>query len=102
MSSADLDTVRTLAGLARLALSDEELARYQGDLARILAAFETLARHEGVTLADPRTCSSPSPEPGRTRADRPLPSLPPEVILAPAPAQEENFFLVPKTVGGER
>lgn len=95
MSSADLDTVRALAALARLALADEELARLQADLARILAAFEVLARHEGGALAPPVDAA------GRTRADRAVPSLEPGVLLASAPAQEEGFFLVPKTVGGE-
>jgi aspartyl-tRNA(Asn)/glutamyl-tRNA(Gln) amidotransferase subunit C len=95
VSSADIDTVRALARLARLALAEGELVRFQGDLDRILEAFSVLARHPGA---------SPAPsadEPARTRADRPVPSLGAEVLLAGAPAQADGFFLVPKTVGGE-
>lgn len=96
MSTADLDTLRALARLARLALTDEELQRFQADLGRILTAFEVLARHDAPQPA------AGAPEPGRMRTDRPLPSLAEAELLAMAPAHEDGFYLVPKTVGGER
>jgi aspartyl/glutamyl-tRNA(Asn/Gln) amidotransferase C subunit len=88
--------VGALANLARLALADGELARLQTDLARILAAFERLAESQEVVAAPAEPVST------RARADRPLPSLAPDVLLASAPAHAEGFFLVPKTIGGEQ
>lgn len=93
MSSVDLETLRTLAALARLAPSDAELTRLQADLARILEAFEALERAAGARPDEPT--------PTRTRADRPVPALEPEAFLAAAPAHEDGFFVVPRTVGGE-
>lgn len=96
MSSADLETVRALAALARLELSDAELSLLHADLARILAHFEVLARHEEPTAPLPFEGAA------RVRQDQPVPSRIQEAILASAPEAEEGFFLVPKTVGGER
>lgn len=97
MSSTDLEAVRGLAGLARLALTPEELARHAPELERILEAFQVLAGHATRAPAPPAHT-----EAGRPREDRPLPSLPTSELLAAAPASADGFFVVPKTVGGER
>lgn len=97
MTGTDLTTVRELAGLARLALDEEELARLAPELERILLAFTVLARH-----ARPSTPDGLDPRPGRLRGDEPVPSLARETLLASASTSEEGFFVVPKTVGGER
>ena len=93
MSSVDLETLRTLATLARLTPSDAELTHLAADLGRILEAFEALAQAPGTRPDEP--------PPTRTRADRPVPALDPEAFLAAAPAHEGGFFVVPRTVGGE-
>ena len=101
MPTTDIETLRELARLARLELTEEELARLAPELGRILAAFEVLGRHAARSEPDPA-------EPGaaargvRTRAAEPLPSLRREELLASAPRSQDGFFVVPKTVGGER
>jgi len=101
MSATDPESLRTLANLARLELGEDELRAFAPELERILAAFEVLARHAPA----PAVASPASPgrtRPGHTREDEPLPSLPRERLLGAAPAREDGFFVVPKTVGGVR
>jgi aspartyl-tRNA(Asn)/glutamyl-tRNA(Gln) amidotransferase subunit C len=107
MSATDPESLRTLANLARLELGEDELRAFAPELERILAAFEVLARH--TPAADRARPAAASPgkssghaRPGHTREDEPLPSLPRERLLAAAPASEDGFFVVPKTVGGAR
>jgi len=94
MSEADLLRLRHVAALARLELTPAEEARFAPELARILAAFEELARHA------PPAAPAPFEPAARTRPDVPQPSLAPTEFLPAAPASEEGFFLVPRTVGG--
>ena len=94
MSDVDLERLRRVASLARLELDPDEEARLAPELARILAAFEELARRA------PPPASAPAEPLPRTRPDVPQPSLRPEQFLPAAPASEDGFFLVPKTVGG--
>lgn len=91
---ADLLRLRRVAALARLELAPDEEARLAPELARILAAFEALAR------CAPAPAPSPFEPAPRTRPDVPQPSLAPAEFLPAAPATEDGFFLVPKTVGG--
>lgn len=86
------EEVRHIAELARLALSDEELARYQGQLSTILEHFERL--QELDTEAIPPTATV-LPLRSVMRADEPRPPSPRESILANAPATEEGCFKVP-------
>jgi aspartyl-tRNA(Asn)/glutamyl-tRNA(Gln) amidotransferase subunit C len=95
MSPTDLASVRALADLARLALPDEQLARHAPELERILAAFRVLGAHALQPGEEPRAA-----KPGTAREDEPLPSLARAALLAGAPAVEDGFFVVPKTVGG--
>ena len=99
-STTDLETVRALAGLARLELSAEELARFAPELERILTAFEVLARHApGARPAPAATLALPQPAVARTREDVPVPCLERDVLLASASTSTDGFFVVPKTVG---
>jgi aspartyl-tRNA(Asn)/glutamyl-tRNA(Gln) amidotransferase subunit C len=91
------EEVRELALLARLRLSDDEVARMTGDLAAILdyvAALGDLdtAKIEPMTHAVPFDCP--------LRADDARPSLPLEDALANAPRREASFFQVPRIVPG--
>jgi aspartyl-tRNA(Asn)/glutamyl-tRNA(Gln) amidotransferase subunit C len=102
-TTTDLETVRALAQLARLELSEEELQRFAPELERILEAFEVLARPTpGTARASSATPALPKPAVARTREDVPMQSLEREALLSSASASEDGFFVVPKTVGNER
>ena len=95
MAGTDVETVRELA---RLALTEEELARLAPELGRVLGAFEALARAQtsdgsAEPAAEPRAAGG-----ARPRRDEPQPSLPRDTLLAAAPASADGFFVVPKTV----
>ncbi len=92
-----IDLVR-LAELARLSLSAEEQGALLPQLARILAQ---LAELEAVPLDDTPAMVRAGASSGIARADEPQPSLPREALLARAPKPEDDFYSVPKTVGGE-
>jgi len=99
----DLESLRRLAQLARLELSEEELSSFAPELERILEAFEVLARPTpGAARASRATPALPMPAVARTREDVPVPSLERDELLASASASEDGFFVVPKTVGNER
>ena len=104
MAATDVQTLRELARLARLALTEEDLARLAPELGRILAAFEVLGRHVSPAASEPDP-AAPTCRAGasvtRARGDEPLPSLPRDVLLAAASASADGFFVVPKTVGSE-
>ncbi len=90
----DAARVRRIAELARLELSEEEVARMTGELARIVAyvgQLEELAL-DGV----PPTAHAVSELP--LRDDEPAPSLDPEVVLREAPRAVDGAFAVPTFV----
>jgi aspartyl-tRNA(Asn)/glutamyl-tRNA(Gln) amidotransferase subunit C len=89
------DEVRELALLARLRLSDDEVARMAGDLDAILDYVDALG---GVDTAavEPMTHAVPFDCP--MRADEATPALPIEEALANAPRREGSFFQVPRIV----
>ena len=86
------EQVEHIAQLARLALSEEEKALYQGQLSAILDYFERL--QELDTEAIPPTATV-LPLRSVMREDEPKPSSPREDILANAPAAEDGCFEVP-------
>jgi aspartyl-tRNA(Asn)/glutamyl-tRNA(Gln) amidotransferase subunit C len=93
--SVDETTVRRVARLARIAVTDEEARRLQGELNGILAWVEQL-REVDVEGVEPMTSVV-----GTTMKKRPdvvTDGGYPERILANAPASEGNFFVVPKVV----
>ncbi|MGZ4397284.1 MAG: Asp-tRNA(Asn)/Glu-tRNA(Gln) amidotransferase subunit GatC [Gaiellaceae bacterium] len=92
------DQVLHVAKLARLALSDEELERFQGQLSAILEAVGTVAE---LDLRDVPPTSHPLSIVNVVAADEPRESLPRERALANAPASEAGAFRVP-AAGGER
>ncbi len=97
MSRITAEEVRELALLARLALSDEEVARMTGDLAAILNYVDAL-RELDTAGVDPMTHAVPFDCP--LREDRVAPSLSVDEALANAPRREANFFQVPRIVPG--
>jgi aspartyl-tRNA(Asn)/glutamyl-tRNA(Gln) amidotransferase subunit C len=93
--SVDLHTVKRVARLARIAVSDEEASRMTGELNTILGFVEQLGEVD-VSGVEPMT--SVTPMEMRKRQDAVTDGNKAADIVANAPATEENFFLVPKVV----
>ena len=93
MSSLSRDDVAHLAGLARIDLSEAELDRMVGELGVIL---ESVAKVQEVAAQDIEPMSHPMPITNVTRPDEVRPSLGADVVLAGAPAQEQQRFAVPR------
>lgn len=93
----DID-IAHVARLARIALSEEELARYRTQLGVILdhAAQVQALPTEGV----PPT-SHPLDMVNAFRADEVRPSLPHEAVLAQAPDAIDGYFRVPPALDTE-
>jgi aspartyl-tRNA(Asn)/glutamyl-tRNA(Gln) amidotransferase subunit C len=85
------DDVVHIARLARVALSDEEVARYAQQLSGILDHFAALA---AVPTDGVEPTAHPLPLSNVMRADEVAPSLPRSAVLANAPAQEDGHFRV--------
>jgi aspartyl-tRNA(Asn)/glutamyl-tRNA(Gln) amidotransferase subunit C len=86
------EEVEHVARLARLALTEEELARFQEQLSAILDA---VAKVSELDLSDVEPTSHPLEVSNVWAADEPHPCLDPEEALANAPDREGNFFRVP-------
>jgi len=88
--------VARLAALARIDLSDEELARLAPQLDVIL---QSVAQVTEVAGDDVPPMSHALPLTNVFRADEVRPSLPVDSVLAAAPAVEDNRFRVPRILG---
>jgi aspartyl-tRNA(Asn)/glutamyl-tRNA(Gln) amidotransferase subunit C len=93
--SVDIETVRRVARLARIAVTTEEAERMSGELNHILGFVEQLNEVD-VTGVEPMT--SVIPMAIKERQDVVTDGGKPADIVANAPATAENFFLVPKVV----
>jgi aspartyl-tRNA(Asn)/glutamyl-tRNA(Gln) amidotransferase subunit C len=93
--SVDLATVKRVARLARLAVSEEDAARMTGELNGILGFVEQLDEVD-VTGIEPMT--SVTPMAMKKRADAVTDGNKADAIVANAPATDRNFFQVPKVV----
>jgi aspartyl-tRNA(Asn)/glutamyl-tRNA(Gln) amidotransferase subunit C len=87
--------VRETALLARLQLSDEEVARMTGELDAILGYMETLAK---LDVSDVPPTAHAVPMELRLRDDELGPQLPADLALADAPRRHEDLFEVPKII----
>jgi len=94
MSQSHID-VRYVANLARLELSDEEVAIFQPQLEAILRNVETLS---ALDVTGIETSAHTSAVFGRMREDVPHQSLPPAAVLQNAPDQAQGQIRVPKVV----
>ena len=92
------DDVAALARLARIDLTDAELAHLAPQLDGILAS---VAEVSDVAVADVPPTSHPLPIDNVLRADEVQPSLDREVVLAGAPASEQDRFRVPRILDEE-
>ena len=93
--SVDIETVRRVARLARIAVTAEEAERMSGELNQILGFVEQLNEVD-VSGVEPMT--SVIPMDIKKRPDIVTDGGKPADIVADAPATAENFFLVPKVV----
>jgi aspartyl-tRNA(Asn)/glutamyl-tRNA(Gln) amidotransferase subunit C len=86
------DQVLHVARLARLDLSEEEVARLQEQLSAILDAVSKVSE---LDLADVPPTSHPLDLVNVLRADEPRPSLSLDDVFANAPEREGDAFRVP-------
>ena len=87
--------VRHVATLARLALSDEEIATMRSELDAILRYMDELSALD-VDDVEPTFHAVPMEAP--LREDLPVPSLTRDEALAGAPKSEDGAFAVPKVL----
>jgi aspartyl-tRNA(Asn)/glutamyl-tRNA(Gln) amidotransferase subunit C len=92
------DDVAELARLARIELTQDELAHLAPQLDAILEAVATVSE---VAADDIPPTSHPLPLENVSRPDVVRPSLPREVVLAGAPAAEDDRFRVPRILDEE-
>ena len=93
--SVDLQTVKRVARLARIAVSEEDAERMTGELNAILGFVEQLNEVD-VSGVEPMT--SVPPMAMKKRADVVTDGGKADDIVANAPAREDHFFVVPKVV----
>ncbi len=93
--SVDQDTVRRIARLARIAVSDDDVPHLQGELNAILAFVEQLGE---VDVTDVEPMTSVTPMAMKMREDGVTDGGKAADVTANAPATEDGFFLVPKVV----
>ena len=93
--SVDLATVKRVARLARIAVSEEEANRMTGELNGILGFVEQLSE---VNVEGVEPMTSVTPMAMRKREDAVTDGSKADDIVANAPASDRNFFQVPKVV----
>ena len=93
--SVDQATVRRVAHLARIAVTDAEVPHLQGELNAILAFVEQLAE---VDVAGVEPMTSVTPMAMKMREDTVTDGCIADKVLANAPASDDGYFLVPKVV----
>ncbi|MBV9218109.1 MAG: Asp-tRNA(Asn)/Glu-tRNA(Gln) amidotransferase subunit GatC [Methylobacteriaceae bacterium] len=93
--AVDQATVRHIAHLARIAVSDGEIPGLQHELNAILSFVEELNEVD-VSGVEPMT--SVTPMRMKMRPDVVTDGGMADAVLANAPATQDHFFLVPKVV----
>ena len=93
--SVDATTVRRIAHLARIAVSEAEVPHLEGELNAILAFVEQLSE---VNVEGIEPMTSVTPMEMKKRTDVVNDGEIPDDIVRNAPATENHFFLVPKVV----
>ena len=91
----DQATVRKIASLARIAITDDEAAAMEGELNGILGWVEQLGEVD-VTGVEPMTAVIPNTL--RLREDAVTDGNVRDKVLANAPQAEHGFFAVPKVI----
>lgn len=99
MSEINPETVKHLAELARIALTDEEVATLTGELGAIV---DSVAKVSEVATPDVPATSHPIPLANVSRADVPGPTLTTEQALSGAPESDGARFVVSAILGDEQ
>lgn len=101
MSNAPItpDVVRHLAGLSRIALSEDEIVKLTGELGSILANIEKVSE---VATPDVPGTSHPIPLSNVFRDDIPGETLTTEQALAGSPDNDGSRFRVTAILGEEQ
>jgi aspartyl-tRNA(Asn)/glutamyl-tRNA(Gln) amidotransferase subunit C len=94
----DRETVKNVAKLARLGLSEDDIETFGSQLSVILENIKILEEAD-VSQVSPTAHASRLAN--IMRADISRPSYPPEVLLANAPDQEEDSLKVNAVLEGE-
>ena len=87
------EQVRYVANLARLQLTDEQVATLTTELSSILDHVGTISE---LDLENVQPTAHALAVTNRVRADEARPSLPREVALRNAPEQRDGAFVIPK------
>ena len=90
------EEVAHVALLARLQLTEEEIAHFTPQLDQILGHFRQLQQ---LDTSDVPPTSHAIQMANVWREDRPRPSLPVEEVVAGAPESHDGLFVVPRIVG---
>jgi len=93
--SVDTETVKRVARLARIKVSDDEATRITGELNAILGFVEQL---DEVNIDGVEPMTSVVEQTMKKRQDGVTDGGYAADITANAPASEDNFFMVPKVV----
>lgn len=93
------DVVRHLAGLARIALTEDEIVKLTGELGIILHSIDKVSE---VATADVPGTSHPIPLQNVFRQDVPGPTLTQAEALAGAPDSDGSRFRVTAILGEEQ
>jgi aspartyl-tRNA(Asn)/glutamyl-tRNA(Gln) amidotransferase subunit C len=88
-------TVKYVAELSRIELSDQELEKLSKQLESILTFIDQLKL---LDVSSIQPTSHILPVNNVLREDQPRDSLPIEKVLANAPKKKDNFFIVPKVI----
>jgi aspartyl-tRNA(Asn)/glutamyl-tRNA(Gln) amidotransferase subunit C len=99
MSEITPEVVTHLANLARIALTDDEVARLTGELSTIV---DSVAKVSEVATPDVVATSHPIPLGTVMRADIPGVTLTAEQALSGAPERDGNRFKVSAILGEEQ
>jgi aspartyl-tRNA(Asn)/glutamyl-tRNA(Gln) amidotransferase subunit C len=93
--SIDTATVRHIAHLARIAVTDDEVERLKSEINDVLAFVEQLSE---VDVAGVEPMTSVTPMAMKKRPDQVTDGEIADDIVRNAPAARDHFFLVPKVV----
>lgn len=93
--SVDQATVKRVAKLSRIAISEDNLGKMEGELNAILGFVEQLSEVD-VEGVEPMT--SVTPMEMKKRVDGVTDGAKAQDIVANAPESDDNFFVVPKVV----
>ncbi len=93
--SITIDEVRRIAALARLAVTDEEAARYAADLSRVLDYADSI---RAIDTKDVPPTTHVLDLVDVWRPDEPGESLDRDIVLAEAPQSEDGCFVAPRIV----